>query len=164
MAEYQVSQIYEGLKESDLYILTEFLKMLGNPTRIRILLLLMEQDTNVSNLAEQLGMTQSAVSHQLNLLNVTALDGEEDQIKGLDLQADDYITKPFSMPVLLRKIAAVLRRGSKTEQTPRTLTHKDLTLDLDGYRTYAGGRKHRPYPPLGNLKSCGSCCSTEAGY
>ncbi len=97
MAEYQVSKIYEGLKESDLYILTEFLKMLGNPTRIRILLLLIEQDTNVSNLAEQLGMTQSAVSHQLNLLNVTALDGEEDQIKGLDLRADDYITMSKQM-------------------------------------------------------------------
>ncbi len=73
MAEYQVSQIYERLKESDLYILTEFFKMLGNPTRIRILLLLMEQDANVSDLAEQLGMTQSAVSHQLNLLKSNKL-------------------------------------------------------------------------------------------
>ena len=63
MAEYQVGQIYEGLKESDLYILTEFFKMLGNPTRIRILFLLMEQDANVGDLAEQLGITQSAVSH-----------------------------------------------------------------------------------------------------
>ena len=61
MAEYQVGQINERLKESDLYILTEFFKMLGNPARIRILLLLMEQDANVSNLAEQLGMTQSAI-------------------------------------------------------------------------------------------------------
>ena len=68
MAEYQDSQLYVGLKERDLYILTEFFKVLGNPARIRILLLLMEQDANVSDLAEQLGMTQSAVSHQLNLL------------------------------------------------------------------------------------------------
>ena len=68
MAEYQDSQCYVGLTESDLYILTEFFKVLGNPTRIRILLLLMEQDANVSDLAERLGMTQSAVSHQLNLL------------------------------------------------------------------------------------------------
>lgn len=73
MAEYQDSQLYVGLKESNLYILTEFFKMLGNPTRIRILLLLMEQDTNVSVLAEQLGMTQSAVSHQLNLLKSNKL-------------------------------------------------------------------------------------------
>ena len=57
MAEYQDSQPYAGLKESNLYILTEFFKMLGNTTRIRILLLLMEQDAHVCNLAEQLGMT-----------------------------------------------------------------------------------------------------------
>ena len=73
MAEYQDSQLYVGLKERDLYILTEFFKVLGNPTRIRILLLLMEQDANVSDLAERLGMTQSAVSHQLNLLKSNKL-------------------------------------------------------------------------------------------
>ena len=73
MAEYQDNQLYVGLKESNLYILTEFFKILGNPTRIRILLLLMEQDANVSVLAEQLGMTQSAVSHQLNLLKSNKL-------------------------------------------------------------------------------------------
>ena len=73
MAEYQDSQCYVGLKASDLFILTEFFKVLGNPARIRILLLLMEQDANVSDLAEQLGMTQSAVSHQLNLLKSNKL-------------------------------------------------------------------------------------------
>ncbi len=36
------------------------------------------------------------------VIMLTALDDEENQIRGLDLQADDYITKPFSMPVLLR--------------------------------------------------------------
>ena len=60
-------------EEKDLYILTEFFKMLGNPTRIHILLLLMEQETKVSSLAEQLGMTQSAVSHQINLLKSNKL-------------------------------------------------------------------------------------------
>ena len=60
-------------EEKDLYILTEFFKMLGNATRIHILLLLMEQDGCVSSLAEQLGMTQSAVSHQLNLLKMGKL-------------------------------------------------------------------------------------------
>ena len=73
MAEYQDEHFYEGLKESDLYILTEFFKVLGNPTRIRILLLLMEQDSCVDDLAEQLGMTQSAVSHQLSLLKSNKL-------------------------------------------------------------------------------------------
>ena len=72
------------------------------------------------------------------IIMLTALDGEENQIRGLDLQADDYITKPFSMPVLLRKIAAVLRRSSKLD-APQTMSYKNLTLDLDGYKVYAGG-------------------------
>ena len=70
------------------------------------------------------------------IIMLTALDSEENQIKGLDLQADDYITKPFSMPVLLRKIAAVLRRSAKQSDEPQTITYKDLTLDLEGYRVY----------------------------
>lgn len=73
------------------------------------------------------------------IIMLTALDGEENQIRGLDLQADDYITKPFSMPVLLRKIAAVLRRSSKSGCVPQTMSYKNLTLDLDGYKVYAGG-------------------------
>ncbi|MDE6214207.1 MAG: metalloregulator ArsR/SmtB family transcription factor, partial [Lachnospiraceae bacterium] len=73
MVEYRDDHFCEELKERDLYILTEFFKVLGNPTRIRILLLLMEQDSCVGNLAEQLGMTQSAVSHQLSLLKSNKL-------------------------------------------------------------------------------------------
>ena len=73
LTEYQDSHFSKELKESDLYILTEFFKVLGNPTRIRILLLLMEQDSCVGDLAEQLGITQSAVSHQLNLLKSNKL-------------------------------------------------------------------------------------------
>lgn len=72
------------------------------------------------------------------IIMLTALDSEENQVKGLDLQADDYITKPFSMPVLIRKIAAVLRRSSKQDDTPQTINYKDLTLDLDGYKAYIG--------------------------
>ena len=70
------------------------------------------------------------------IIMLTALDDEENQLKGLDLQADDYITKPFSMPVLLRKIAAVLRRSSKQNDIPQTMNYKDLTLDLEGYKVY----------------------------
>lgn len=75
------------------------------------------------------------------IIMLTALDGEEHQIRGLDLQADDYITKPFSLPVLLRKIAAVLRRSSKQAETPRTIRYRDLMLDLDGYKVHAGGKR-----------------------
>ena len=39
---------------------------------------------------------------QVPIIMLTALSGEEEQIRGLDLQVDDYITKPFSMPILFR--------------------------------------------------------------
>ena len=73
---------------------------------------------------------------QVPIIMLTALDSESDQIKGLDLQADDYITKPFSMPILMRKIAAVLRRSNRNNDNNTSIYYKDLTLDLDGYRVY----------------------------
>ncbi len=74
------------------------------------------------------------------IIMLTALDNEQSQIKGLDLQADDYITKPFSMPILLRKIAAILRRSSRQDDKPETITYKDLTLDLGAYKAYVNGK------------------------
>ena len=70
---------------------------------------------------------------------LTALDGEEEQLRGYDLRIDDYVTKPFSMPLLLRKIAAILRRCGDREAR-RVLTYRDLMLDLDAYRAERGGR------------------------
>lgn len=48
--------------------------------------------------------------------------------------------RPFvqRMPVLLRKIAAVLRRSSRQNGMSQTMSYKDLTLDLDGYKVYIG--------------------------
>ena len=64
---------YQELQERELYIRTEFFKLLGDPTRIHILFLLMERDACVSDLADRLGLTQSAVSHQLSLLKANKL-------------------------------------------------------------------------------------------
>lgn len=74
---------------------------------------------------------------QIPIIMLTALGNEEEQIRGLDLQADDYITKPFSVPILLRKIAAVFRR-TKSNDDKHFVRYKDLSLDLDGYKTYIG--------------------------
>lgn len=74
---------------------------------------------------------------QIPIIMLTALGNEEEQIRGLDLQADDYITKPFSVPILLRKIAAVFRRA-KSNDDKHFVRYKDLSLDLDGYKTYIG--------------------------
>lgn len=77
------------------------------------------------------------------IIMVTALSDEEDQMKGLDLLADDYITKPFSMPVLLRKIGAVLRRSQRNQkgEANRMLLYQQLRLDLDNYQVFVAGEE-----------------------
>lgn len=67
------------------------------------------------------------------IIMITALTSEDEQIRGYDLQVDDYVTKPFSMPVLLKKVAAVLRRING-DQEKNILFYKDLVLDIDNYR------------------------------
>jgi two-component system response regulator VanR len=64
---------------------------------------------------------------------LTALETEENQMKGFDLRADDYITKPFSMNLVLRRIEAVIRRHRKPEAAAndeaRFLTSGKVSLD-----------------------------------
>jgi two-component system OmpR family response regulator len=61
------------------------------------------------------------------VLMLSAKDGEYDQADGLDLGADDYLTKPFSFVVLVARLRALLRRGGAT--SPPVLAAGDLTLD-----------------------------------
>ena len=61
------------------------------------------------------------------VIMLTALDDEAYQIKGYDLQADEYVTKPFSMQILLRKIGAVLRRSGNISKEENTyLMNEDI--------------------------------------
>lgn len=77
---------------------------------------------------------------QIPIIMLTALSGEKEQIKGLDLQVDDYITKPFSMPILVRKIAAVLRRSNMIpNQEHQTISYDNLILDFDSYEATVDG-------------------------
>lgn len=69
------------------------------------------------------------------IIMLTALEEEAYQIKGFDMKADDYVTKPFSMPILLRKIAAILRRTQREEEQ-RILAYKSLCVDVAGRHVY----------------------------
>lgn len=76
---------------------------------------------------------------QVPILMLTALDGEGEQLRGFRLNIDDYVTKPFSMPVLLEKIRVILRRsGGTVEDGP--LRYRDLSLDLDAREIRLEGR------------------------
>ena len=76
---------------------------------------------------------------QVPILMLTALDGEEQQLRGFAMDIDDYVTKPFSMPVLLEKIRVILRRRGNTSEDNR-LRYRDLTLDLDTREALLDGR------------------------
>jgi DNA-binding response OmpR family regulator len=65
---------------------------------------------------------------QVPVLILTARDGLEDRVLGLDLGADDYLVKPFALAELLARIRAVLRRGRPSEVI--RLKAADLELDL----------------------------------
>lgn len=66
------------------------------------------------------------------IIMLTALGEESDKVKGLDCGADDYLTKPFSMPELLARIRAVTRR--KGEVIPEDgLSHDGVTLNLSTF-------------------------------
>ena len=72
---------------------------------------------------------------------LTALDDEDSQMKGFDLLADDYITKPFSMPLVLRRIEAVLRRAQNTDTNSSTLTCGEIQLDTESYKVFVAGQE-----------------------
>jgi len=72
------------------------------------------------------------------VLILTARDGIEDRVRGLDLGADDYLVKPFALPELLARIRALLRRGRPSEAL--RLKAGDLELDLVARRASRGDR------------------------
>ena len=77
---------------------------------------------------------------QVPIIMISALTSEENQIKGLDLLADDYITKPFSIPVLLRKISAILRRNKYSEEIGIVI-YKNVKLDLENYKVFVDDKE-----------------------
>jgi two-component system copper resistance phosphate regulon response regulator CusR len=71
------------------------------------------------------------------VLILTARDGVDDRVRGLDLGADDYLVKPFALPELLARIRALFRRGRPSEAL--RLKTADLELDLVTRSRDSGG-------------------------
>ncbi len=81
---------------------------------------------------------------EIPIIMVTAKSDEVDELVGLTVGADDYVTKPFSMQVLLARIQAVLRRGRSAEAPKGSIRRAGpIELDLDGHRVRVGGEAVR---------------------
>ena len=74
------------------------------------------------------------------IIFLTALSEEQDEVKGFELECDDFITKPFSFNVLIRRVEAVLRRGRKVVDdkvlSNSIINFEELKLDKESYKVY----------------------------
>ncbi len=77
--------------------------------------------------------------HATPIILLTARVEEEEQVIGLELGADDYVTKPFRPRELMARVRAVLRRSGQIEPAARTLHVADVTLDRDSRSVKVNG-------------------------
>ena len=75
------------------------------------------------------------------VIMLTAKGSEYDRIKGLDLGADDYVTKPFSVLEIISRIKAVLRRCAVNEEKTNQLQVADIILNNDKHTVHADGEE-----------------------
>jgi two-component system, OmpR family, alkaline phosphatase synthesis response regulator PhoP len=71
--------------------------------------------------------------NSIPIIIISAKSEELDVVLGLELGADDYVSKPFSLKVLFSRIKAVLRRGKETEKESKVMTFGDFTMEVDRY-------------------------------
>ncbi|MCR8936833.1 response regulator transcription factor [Brevibacillus laterosporus] len=69
------------------------------------------------------------------IIMLTALEEEQDQVKGFESGIDDYITKPFSFDILIKRVEAILRR-SRNQEHNHIYTFQELKIDCDTYRAF----------------------------
>jgi DNA-binding response OmpR family regulator len=74
------------------------------------------------------------------ILMLTARSEETDRVLGLDLGADDYVTKPFSVRELMARVRAILRRSHPPTALPDELRFDDVVVDFRRYEAHKAGR------------------------
>lgn len=76
----------------------------------------------------------------LPILFLTAKEEESDKVVGLELGADDYVTKPFSPKELMARVKALLRRSERKENAA-SRTYRDLVIDVERYEVRVSGTR-----------------------
>jgi len=94
-------------------------------------------------------MKDNPATAPIPIIFITALEGEDNMVKGLNIGADDYIAKPLSMKEVKARVRAVLRRASVSNQHPEgkgafptsdhQISYEGITLDLNAKRATLDG-------------------------
>ncbi|HSN26315.1 MAG TPA: response regulator transcription factor [Kofleriaceae bacterium] len=80
-------------------------------------------------------------ARRLPVIMLSARGAELDRVRGLELGADDYVTKPFSLMELLARVSSVLRRSQGDQLEPVGLRFGDIDIDLVGQVASRGGKR-----------------------
>ena len=93
---------------------------------------------NLSGIEVCRRLKRSKATSEVPVLMLTARGEEEDRIRGLDIGADDYVVKPYSVKELMARVRAVLRR-SRPSVTGDVLIYEDIQLDQQQHRVTRDG-------------------------
>ncbi|HEC77970.1 MAG TPA: response regulator transcription factor [candidate division WOR-3 bacterium] len=124
----------EGFPNSD-----SFQKAINTQSPDLIILDLMLPDADGFDICKYL-KNSDEFSH-IPIIILTARGEETDRVLGLELGADDYVTKPFSLRELVARVKAVLRRKERKEETKKIEIGGILTIDLQKYEVTMGSKK-----------------------
>ncbi|MDQ1265306.1 MAG: two-component system, OmpR family, alkaline phosphatase synthesis response regulator PhoP [Bacteroidota bacterium] len=128
-----------GFKVKGFFDAGSFFKYLKFDTPDLVLLDLMLPDADGLEVCKILKKDDKYAS--VYVIMLTAKSEEMDKILGLELGADDYITKPFSIRELTARVKAMLRRDSQSHKTHRIKIGELLELDLQTYRVLSDGMR-----------------------
>ena len=113
-------------------------ELLHKPPELVLLDIMLPGEDGIAILKK---MKQNAQTRKVPVIMLTAKGSEYDRVLGLDLGADDYITKPFGVIEMISRVKAVLRRCAPEGAVSRTLTLGEITLDPERHRVGAAGRE-----------------------
>lgn len=116
----------------------DFYKALENEMPDLILLDIMLPDEDGLSIVKRLRSDKDTVL--IPIIMVTAKTTEIDKVKGLDIGADDYMTKPFGVMELISRVKAMLRRSAKPEERTKVLKFSNIVLDRDRHAVSVGDK------------------------
>ncbi len=128
-----------GFKVKGFLNADSFLKFLNKQIPELVVLDLMLPDADGLDICKHLKKEDKFSS--IPIIMLTAKAEETDKILGLELGADDYVTKPFSPRELVARVKAILRRDRQIQKSKKIKIGKSLIIDLEKYEVFVSNRK-----------------------